>query len=326
MKSFLKKALPWFVCVLLFVYLFYQVPPSELWQATQLADFSWLIFYSLLYFFLNLIMDVAAVQHFLSRFASPITLKESTLVRGVSYLIMVINYHAAQGAFAIYFKKTHNAPLSKTLGSLAFISVIDLVLVLTSGMVAAYFSGPNDLPPPLRHTLISFIPVLYIGLLLWILFWKNTTRSWLDKIRKFKAIDWVLNHDVFFIFREAKPKDYLIAFLYRIPLIILVIGGYNWAVMSFHGFINWVDIFLFNPLIMLVSTLPITPAGLGTGQVLILEFFKTRLHSPLIEAGTIDAETLLLASSLLWILFNQIIKALFGALCLSRTSRELFEE
>lgn len=135
-----------------------------------------------------------------------------------------------------------------------------------------------------------------------------------------------MKRGAYWIFREAKLKDYITLLLFRLPLIVIVLGGYNLALMTFHSFVDWASLYLYNPIIMFVGSLPITPAGLGTGQYLAVEFFKKIITSPLLDQGNLTPASLLLTSSLLWGLGNQFLKMLFGLFSLSRTSKDLFKE
>jgi hypothetical protein len=326
MLKTLKRLIPWLICAIIFYYLFKQIPPKEMLVALQLVNLPKFIFYSLLYFILILVLDCFTITYFISRFSTKITFKESLLVRGVSYLIMILNYHAAQGAFAVYFKKTHKASIAKTLGTLGFISIADLILVFTSGLVALSFTEVTYKGFDLQDYSLKIAPFLYIGYALWVLFWKNIDNPIFDPIKKYKIINWLLGHNIFLIFREAGLKDYFILFLSRLPMIAVIIGAYNWALISYDSLINWVDIYLYNPIVMLVTTLPITPSGLGTGQWLTIEFFKDKTTSPLVDQGLLTTENLLLTSNILWYIANQILKAAFGLFCISKTSRDLFKE
>jgi len=239
---------------------------------------------------------------------------------------MVINYHAGQGAFAIYFKKTHNAPISKSLGALAFISLMDAMLIFTSAIIS--FSMNNLTYENFDFKTFFYVlgPLIYAFYFLWIVFWKNVDKPFMDKLKHFKIIAWVLKHAIFQIFREAKLKDYLTIFMFRLPMIILIIGAYNFAVFTFQAKIEWTSIYLYNPIIMFISTLPITPAGLGTSQFLTVEFFNNIITSPLFPQGVTKPASILLASNLLWWLTNQVIKLIFGIFSLSLTSKDLFKE
>ena len=325
MQKIMRRLLPLLVAVFIFIYIFSKIHPSEVWLVLKQSNVYLFVFFSAFYFFWVHILDCLTIKHFISRFSAPITHKESWLVRGVTYLIMIINYHAAQGAFAVYFKKTHGASVSKTLGALVFISMADFILVLSSALIALLFTQVEYRGFDVDAYVLGVAPLIYVVYVLFILFWRYVEHPFIQKLSRFKTVSWILKHNVFLIFREARLKDFLYLFLLRVPLIVAVIGGYNLAVHAFYAHISWIKIFLYNPLIMFVSTLPITPAGLGTGQLLTIEFFKNQIHSPLFAAGLSTPASLLLTTSLLWFVANQVIKAVFGAICLFWTSSGLFK-
>lgn len=314
--------MPWAICFFLFNSLLKQIDFREAYRAFLLSDQWYFLLYSLAYFLLVWILDCFALKHFISRFSTPVTLREIFFVRGATYLLMVVNYPLSQGALAVYLNKTHNAKIAKSLGTVGFIMIADLLLILTSGLVALAFTHVEFGGVNLNQAAFKLVPLLYVGFFLWVWLWKKTDQGILKKWRRFKVLNWLLSHDVFLIFREANFRDYLLLFSWRLPLLVIVLAGYNFALFSFHARLDWTSIFLFNPIIMLASTLPITPAGLGTGQYLTVMFFQKSLHSPLIVSKILKSEQILLASSLVWNIINQIYKFIFGALCLLSIPKE----
>lgn len=314
------------VCLLIFAYLFRQIEPGQVLAAIQISNLTLFLLYSLVYFLLVWVIDCFALKHFISRFSTPVTFREIFIVRGVSYLFMVINYPLSQGAMAIYLKKIHGASVAKTLGTVGFVMIVDLLLVLSSGLVALSFTDVTLKGIDIDWIAFRLVPVLYLAFFAWVWIWKNTDQGIFKKWRRYKVINWFLSHDVFLIFREATLKDYIALFAHRTPLLVIILAGYNFALFSFQSGLSWGTLFLFNPIIMLVSTLPITPAGLGTGQYLTLFFFQNSVHSPLIVSNILDSRQILFASSLLWGITNQICKMFFGTLCLLKSPRANFKE
>lgn len=322
----LKAILPWLACAAIFAWLLHRVEPREIFAALKLADKPRLFGYGFLYFLIVLVADALSLKHFISRFATPITFGELVVVRGATYVLMVVNYAASQGAFAVYLKKTHGAGLSKTAGTVFFINIADILLVFTSALLALTMSPVKFGGLDLRPYAFTVVPLLYAGLVSWALFWRNIDRPIIARWRRFRIVAWLLEHDVFFVFREATFKDYAVLFLSRAPLLFVVIGSYNLAIMAFQAHVDWFWIYLYNPVVMFLTALPLTPAGLGTGQALSIAFFKNVVTSPLFVIGSTNPENLLFTSSLIWNLTNQIFKATFGAFCLTKTSKNLFKE
>lgn len=318
-----KRILPWLVCLGIFVYIFQKIDFSQVIASLRHANLTLLFSLGLFYFLYILIIDAFATRHFITRFSTPVTLGEIIIIRGVTYLMMILNYAAAQGIFAFYLKKSHQASIAKTLGTMFFITLADLLLVFTSALLALFFSNTVFHGINLKNLALQTVPLMYLGYILWILFWRHVDRPKLRFLKRYRLTQWILEHNLFIIFREAKFKDYVILFLYRLPIIVVLIASYNFALMSFHSFIDWIWIFLYNPIISFITALPITPAGLGTGQVLAIEFYKNLITSPLIGQSITSAKDILFASSLLWNLINQLYKALFGVICLAYAQKKM---
>jgi hypothetical protein len=146
----------------------------------------------------------------------------------------------------------------------------------------------------------------------------------LSRIVKLKVISWIATRHLFYAFRESGLKDYARALGLRLPVIILVTLSYFFWIHGMRSFISIRDIFIYSPLIMVITTLPITPAGLGTTQALCIEFFSPYLQSTLISSGALTPAEIIFAGSIAWLVGNSILKILFATYCLQKKSRRLF--
>lgn len=326
MRQKLKTWLPWIVCIAIFAVFFARVSPREVAEALALADKPRFFAFGLVYFSVILIGDVLSLKHFLSRFATPLGFRETLFLRGATYIIMILNYAASQGGLAVYLKKTHGVGVARTLGTVMFVTAADSLLVFTSALLALVVAPVSLGGVSLRPYVFTVVPLLYVGYGAWILFWRNADKPFIAWLKKFRAVSWLLHHDVFLVFREARARDYGALFLFRAPLVAIVVGSTNLAILSFQGHVDWFWVFLYNPVIMFLSAVPITPAGLGTGQALSVLFFKGVITSPLFAAASVNPENLIFTSSLMWNLLNQLFKAIFGGYCLTKTARQDFAE
>lgn len=333
MKRILKIVFPWLLCALIFYLLFRQfgkngtLKPEDITFTLQQAHLSWLLAGAFIYFFVIMVIDCWSLSHFLGRFVTPIGFWETVRVRGVSYLLMIFNYGAGQGGFAIYLRKTRGASLATTLGAMLFVTATDALLTVTAGFTAVLLADDVNIGGvDLRSAALQFMPLIYAGFLLWVLFWHNQESPFVQRLTRWRWAQSLLSHRVFYIFREARIVDYARAFIWRAPLLVVVISGYMIAMMAFNAWIEPAKIFLYNPIMLFAGTVPITPSGLGTTQYLVILFFRDLIKSPLIDSGLLTPEKILLTSSLAWILLNQLYKALFGALCLNLTAKELFQD
>ncbi|MDO8644183.1 MAG: hypothetical protein Q7S00_04355, partial [bacterium] len=124
------------MAVVIFYFLFKQVPPEQVLKTVLLANIPFFLFLAVTYFVLIMILDCFGLKWAISRFSTKVSFSETILMRGATYVLMLINYNLGQGGIAFYLKRTHKAPVFKTLGTIMYLTAIDLGLILTLGMGA----------------------------------------------------------------------------------------------------------------------------------------------------------------------------------------------
>jgi len=140
LTSYIKKLAPWAVAILIFVYLFHQHPPSEIIKSAATMNVPFFCAVALLYFILMFLLDTYSIAWILRIFGHRETMREMLPARGVTYLLMVVNYAAAQAAFAFYQYRKHGLPISKMLGIFSIIVIADLYMLVTLAFVTSFFT------------------------------------------------------------------------------------------------------------------------------------------------------------------------------------------
>lgn len=328
MKKTLTLVGPWIIAAIIFYFLFQRMPARETWDVMKLANPWAFIGYTLLYFLAMLFLDALSLKRVISRFSTHVDYKETLLFRGATYLLMLLNYNLAQGGIALYLKKTHKAPVFKTLGAVFYLSLIDLLLVLSYSVVSVFFvDNVSYRGIELKPLVIKLAIVFYSSFILWMTLWRATLNPRvLARMQKIKLLHWIIEKPLFFAFREANLKDFFQTVLLRLPVSLVILVGTSLMILAFHGWIPLGVIFLYSPIVMVIGALPITPAGLGTSQLLCVEFFKDSLFiQPGYELAN-SPEHIIFAATLLWAFANLTLKMIFGLFCLHTKSKSLFIE
>ncbi len=314
---------------LIFFFLFRKIPPVEVLKTIWAANIPLFIFYSVGYVIVVMLIDCAALQWGISRFSTKVTFRETLIMRGATYLLMMVNYNLGQGGMAFYLKRTHKAPLFKTLGAIFYLSLIDLAILFGAAILAIKLGHMNDSNFLLGPTILKGSSLFFILLLVWILFWKLADHPFIKNCTKgFKPLDWLCHRPLFFAFKESSLTDYGIAILLRAPTIFMVLLSFYFWSDAFRSPIPFSSIVLYAPIILLVGTLPITPGGVGMVQALCITLFKDKIAGagPLISSHQYSPEQILFAASLLWGMTNLVLKLLIGFYCLSKKSKNFFVE
>lgn len=323
MKKRISQILPWFIAVLIFYFLFRKIPPQDVLETLKSANWFLLISLSLVYFVLMFISDCISLKWAFSRFITPIPLKETILMRSATYLLMVLNYNLGQAGMALYLKRVHKASFFKALSVIFYLSLIDLGILIIWGMISLVFKQDLIIYGKDYKNYFLIFGFTFISLwFLWQIFWTNINHPifrWLNQQSWWK---WWIQRNVFIVFKETNLKDFVKAIGLRVIPTFIVILSYYLCVIPFQSHLELIDVIAFSPLILIASSVPITPGGLGTVQILSVELF-----SPLLELGkgqALGVDEILFSSTLIWMFINLSLKALFGFTGLLKKSYHLF--
>ncbi|OGQ08776.1 MAG: hypothetical protein A3G32_06350 [Deltaproteobacteria bacterium RIFCSPLOWO2_12_FULL_40_28] len=326
MKKWASKISPWIIAVLILYLLFKQVPPATIWISFQKANWLLFFFLSITYFLILFFLDSLGLAWVISRFAHPISYKESLLLRAGTYFLMPLNYNLAQASMAGFLKKTHGAPFFKTLGSVAFLSAADLIALTFLAFISVLIFNPTLGHYPIQSAVLGMGGALLGSFFLWAGAWQLVKKPIMAKWTQKKIIRWIVENPIFFAFRQAKPSDYIKIFLLRIPCIFFVVLSFSFPLLVFGARIPLGILIATTPIILMAGTLPITPAGLGTVQLLCVEFYKNHLTSPWLETGALQASEIILVGSLAWVFANLTWKGLVGLSVFLSSYRKLFQK
>jgi uncharacterized membrane protein YbhN (UPF0104 family) len=328
MKKFLnilKKTLPWLVALFIFAYLFREYKPAQLLKAVEHANILYFLGLALIYFTVLYFVDSYTMAHTLTRFGHKISTREILPARGVTYLIMNINYPASQAAFAYYLKRTRGIPIFEVLGVFFFIAIIDLYLVMTMAFIGSFFQDAVVRGVDIGEFVKIVVLIAYGLFVAQLFFW----RQWFSKItgikREFKLVTWVRSKKIFGVFNEVTLGDYARVALMRSPIHVCIVLFLFIGIKAFHAYVPLVTVVADVPIAFLIGTIPITPGGLGTTNVAIVELMYTHVSGALISKGIVTAKELILAVTLVWMVTNYTLKSLVGIAWLQKVSKQLFK-
>lgn len=321
----IKKIIPWLLALLLLAYLFYKIPPAKVLQALSHVNLPLLILYAFLYFILVMAIDCLSLSKVLTKFCVPVSVKEIFPPRAVSYLLALVNYNAGQAGLAYFIKRSKGASFFKTMGAIFFIMVIDLFWVVAMAFVGTFFIQLYFTGWDVSHWVRQVGFFVFAAVFLHLAFW----RGWFGKISPWKVkmrwVDWVRGRHLFQAFHEATVWDYLMISLYRLPLHLVIVTSFYFAVTVFDAHIDYSTILGTVPVIILIGTIPLTPGGLGTVQASTIELLKDHVTGNILASGVTPTE-ILFAMSLTWMFSNYLLKALCGFIFLNRVDRAMFKE
>lgn len=314
----LKLVGPWVVGVGIIAYLFHLYPISTVLEAGKSVNILGFSSFALFYFFFVFVVDTWVFSRVLTRFHHPVTFKELLPARAVTYLIMVLNYGASQGAFAYYLKRTQKLAIFEVLGTFALIALIDLYWLMGMAFVGSFFQDFQIQGVHLAPIIRTMAGVATIALVAHLIYWRYlSAKPW-------RATKWLREKKLFRIFHEARLRDYASIALMRTPIYACIIACMYVVLLTFGAQVPLLTILGATPIAFMLGVLPISPSGIGVTNGALVELLQQHVQSPQITQGVTTGAALILAASLLWVFANMALKAIVGALYLMRVSKDLF--
>jgi uncharacterized membrane protein YbhN (UPF0104 family) len=172
--------------------------------------------------------------------------------------LQIVNSYVASGAFVLFLHARKRAPWIMGGCTLLFQGYIDAMLLAALSLVAMAFVPTSPIRPGLNYV----AGVLGAGFLIasfWLLWGARLpTGHWLR---------WLYERPSMVSFRMARPSHYIKLLAIR----FLIILGAGFALygqfVSFHIKVPLVQTLALTPLIVAVGNAPISPAGIGTTQL-----------------------------------------------------------
>jgi hypothetical protein len=225
------------------------------------------------------------------RSVAPISFREFWLLRGASYLPSLLNHHVGQAVITVSLARKHGVPIARVAGA---------TLVVYASWMGALVG------------LLSFAGFTSGQYLAWCAAAIAAGLAYLAVLALRPAF--LTRRPLLAPLFEAGVKGHIVAVLARLPhLAVLFVG--TWLPFRFFE----VDIPLGEalpkiPLLMVAVTLPITPAGLGTRDLVAPRLFEA------FARGATHEERLaaIAASTLSWAVAITLLEALLGLLLLRR--------
>lgn len=236
-----------------------------------------------------LTVDTFATVVVYRRTIAPVRFRDFWVLRGASYLPSILNHHVGQAFITYFLSRNYGVPLFRVAGATMLVYLSWIAWIVGAGVLALALNHQ-----PLAWVVIVLAAGLaYLALITW-------KPARLARMRFFSPLF------------EAGLSGHLIALAARLPHFLLVFAG-TWA--SFVAFdidIPFAVAVAYVPLLMVAVSLPITPQGFGTRDMLAVVFFERFAPGARHE----DRLAALAAATTSWGVTITLIDALLGVILL----------
>jgi hypothetical protein len=186
------------------------------------------------------------------RTVAPVTFREFWVLRGASYLMSIINHHVGQALLTYYVSKHHRVPLARMAGATLLVYASLTGCLLLAGVAAMLLAGW----PLMKPLLALAVGLVYLVVIAW-------RPAPLARIKLLAPLF------------EAGVVGHVVALVVRIPHFSVLFVG-TWLPFWFFGVkVPLGAALAFVPIIIVATTLPLTPQGIGTRAILGYMFFKS---------------------------------------------------
>ena len=308
MGALLKRVLPWVGSVGLVAYLVATTDLGAVWQAVRTVPLVPLVAAAVVGVVATWLWDVLCLTLLLRRFNAPVGYGELLPLKGASYFLNILNYNAAAGGMALYLRRVRGVPFLEGASSFLFLNGADAA-VLAILVVVGLLGAGDAVGADARTGLWTTAGVLLAGLVGTWIYWNARFDFFvLGRLRSWR---------IFHAFRRARLADY--GWLTGLRLVFVLLDILlMWVFLRLFGVaIPLPAMLALHPIVILLWTLPVSIAGLGTVQVAM-----RLLYAPFADPGIVDPVPVIDACSTTMIFTTVLARVLIGYASLRRVSHE----
>ena len=284
----ISKVVPWIIGLSILTYLIWRIKPQPLIEALLHTKLSIYVPSLVVFVYLSFLVDTQNLRALLNSFDYKLNWNESKIIRGASYLIMVVDYTLGLGSVVYFLKASNKIPIVRGTALMMYfnyICQIALFVLMFSGylMMDVSFAWLNK--GMLIFLTIVILSIIIIAVL---------------KYSKHKLVMKVHRISVMKPFVESSIVTYTNNLVYRVGYYFINVLFSFVAIQAFNMNIPFMDVLFYVPLILLIISIPVSPFGLGTAQASMLYLFKDYGSQPQILAfSLVYSVTVVLLRSLL---------------------------
>lgn len=240
-------------------FLFDRVPIADAWSAAVRARLVEFVLVTSLAVTAWWLLESRALAYLFTRFNAPVTWKEARALRGLTYLATPVNWNLGTAAIILHLRRSKGIGAMQSTSTMLFYGLIDLMVLSTLAL-----AGASALPASPEIARIQLAAAIADGFAIALLAALMTSRPrwrWLERLR---AAGINQTH------RKATARDVAVLVAVRTCYFLGFVLYFWLGTWAFNASVPLFLALAATPIILVVSTLPITPAGLGTQQAAML--------------------------------------------------------
>jgi hypothetical protein len=297
-----RRLIPYAIAVAALGWVFHRMDLGLVRAALARAPLGRFVAFSAAILFCNLAADTFAMHSVFRWFGCRVRYRDLVVVRAATYLLAVINYHVGQAAIVGYLYRRKRVPLLTASGWILFIIGINVGTLFLLASIGASRATGALAPLRLLPVATAVGAALYAAILV---------------VRPRVLFERELLRPLF----QMGVLGHLKGIGVRLPHIFVLIC---WYYFSFHMFgieVTPIAALIYLPAYFAVSSLPVSPNGIGLPQVVAMFFFAPFYRVPAGIADTLGAQkAAVMAACLSAQIVSTAAQLVFGMVCLRRAT------
>ena len=262
MANWVRRLVAYGLAVSIIFFLAYGIPLNQFLSAIRHANavlFLLACLGSLAFWFLG---ETVLFSKLFSYFHVPTSFREMLPGNAAQYFLQAVNQVAGGTALVLFMRRRKGIPLFSAGATMVFLALIDILVMALMGLVAALL-----VPDSLLGKMWYYPAAITAGLGLIAWFWLRGRPS-------SAMLRWIYDRPSLESFRQARVSHYVRLILIRSPIFIMQGVMLYFQLLSFGVHVPFRQVMAFEPAELFLGALPITPAGLGVLQAVLIFGFR----------------------------------------------------
>jgi hypothetical protein len=281
----LRRALPWLVAAGLLAGLAWRVDLPAVAEALRRARWGRYMATASVFTLVWLALDSVVLARLVSRFHRPLSARQILPLRGASYLLMVLSYDAAQAGLGLALHRRYGIPALAMGGTYLFYYGVDVSTIGLLGSLGAR-AVPGELGRALQGALAALLAGVCVAFALLALFARAPEERVPRRLRGARLLE---------TWRRARVRDVAEFVAWRASFYASFVAFAALSLPCFGIHVPLLALVGLVPVVMSVSALPITVAGLGSTQLAMWVLYAPFADpAPLLAYSVVYSATLVL--------------------------------
>jgi hypothetical protein len=190
------------------------------------------------------------------------TFYEMLVPNAAQYFLQVVNVAVGSGALLFFLNRRKGVPWLAGGATLLLQALVDLQILALMALAGLTVSGHVRFPGALYY-LVGMLAAM------WLIMW-----FWLRGRPRWRIARMIYDRRVFRSFREARLSHYLRLIALRAPIFIFQSFVFYGEMRAFAIHAPIATVMADTPLILLATSLPLTPVGIGSEQLMMVWCFR----------------------------------------------------